>query len=405
MRESGQAIELDTGDNMLDRRWFVTAALAGFSGPGLALASQGADDAALALDIPPQEGFADFSGVWSSDTENSPTFFAAIPDIPTGLVEELAASRFKTAGDITEFFKSRTGTTYIGWFNTNVASKGAWIGKRMATGAEADFLAFWDSYLAQRALTAFELIAYMSVFANEAGGSLRSRTEGYGAADHPGIAYLFDTVYRTAPDGTRWRKQTYNRGPGNRTAAALFSDPKYIAAHGELSLGAQLVRSNDPVWGSDVYPVGAFPSKGAPANFITEADFFKFRGRGLIQTTWRANYAPLVKFVRDYKGDDPVLVRYREAWSGVSEGDACTMSSSSDWDAIFDSPTRSIVSYAVIKHAQDGGYLPLATTTKAANAKSSQPGSLTCMGRRIGGSEHYGATLKSRVRQICIALL
>jgi hypothetical protein len=355
--------------------------------------------------VPPAEGYADFSGSWSSATADSPTFFAVVPDIPGGLAEELSATRVRSADDITEFFRKRTGTTYIRWFNSNVAEKDAWVGKRMNDSAGEDFTAFWSAYLAQRPINIFEFIAYMAVFANEAGGALRSKSEGYGAFDHPGISYLFDTVYRNTADGTRWRKQTYNRGPGNRTAAALFNDPKYISAHSNLQYASQLSGSADPVWAKDVFPIGAYSHKGDPTNFITEADFFKFRGRGLIQTTWRANYLPLVEFIRTYSGHDEVLAGYKDAWAGHSAQEVCTVSRSSDWDTIFSASSRAVLSYAVLKHSTLGGYLPLATTTAGANGRSALTGSVACMGRRIGGNELYGATLKRRVRQICTTLL
>jgi len=391
---------------MINRRIFLGSAFATVGRPSFATGLRDPEPA-ISTDngVPPAQGYADFAGSWSSDVADSPTFFAVVPDIPSGIVEELSATRFKASDEITEFFFKRVGTTYIKWFNANVAGKDAWTGKKMDVSAEGDFTAFWNGYLAHRTLTAFELIAYMAVFANEAGGALRSKSEGYGAVDHPGIAYLFDTVYRTTADGTRWRKQTYNRSPSNITAATLFNDTKYISAHSDLPFASQLARSTDATWAKDLFPVGHFPHSASPSNFITEADFFKFRGRGLIQTTWRANYLPIVEYIRAYVGSDAVLSHYKQAWLGRGGNEACTISRSADWDAIFESSSREVLSYAVVKHAAESKYLPLAATTAGANRKSDRPGSVACMGRRIGGNELYGATLKKRVRQICITLL
>lgn len=349
------------------------------------------------------EDYADFAGNWSSDDKNSQEFFAVVPDIPTGIVEPLSAKKFTQFSEIESFFQDRTGHSYISWFNTAVAGKNAWIKKRMDPAAEADFASFWTSYLAQRPLSALEFIAYMSVFANEAGGALRSHTESYGAKGHPGIAYLFNVVTRVAPNKKIWRKQSYNRYP-NRTAASLFNDIKYIKSHGKLTFADELKGSKDALWDAQLYPVGKYPTSAQPENFITECDFVKFRGRGLIQTTWRSNYIPLVKFVKGYKGDDKVLTAYKELWTGLVDDDICTISTSADWDAIFESPSRGILSFAVIRHQQMGKYLPLADTTRGANGNSSSQGSIACMGKRIGGNDLYGATLKDRVRDICIAL-
>jgi hypothetical protein len=161
------------------------------------------------------------------------------------------------------------------------------------------------------------------------------------------------------------------------------------------------------VWAGDTYPRGSFSVSGSPAvnGYILQTDFFKFRGRGLIQTTWRSNYVKLADFALGYCGSDPTVLAYRAKWAGRSADQVCTMSSSEDWDRLFADGGRVILCESIRQHAASRGYFPLTATTTGANGGLGERGSLGFMGLRIGGGKAYAATFKGRMRETCDAFL
>ena len=85
----------------------------------------------------------------------------------------------------------------------------------------------------------------------------------------------------------------------------------------------------------------------------------------------------------------------------MSKDDILTLSATSDWDAIFDDPTRDVLTYAVLVHAKAGDYIPLAKS--AAEINGTGKGSIARFGDRLGGLG-YGQRLQGRVSAICEAL-
>lgn len=251
-----------------------------------------------------------------------------------------------------------------------------------------------------------EFLAYMAIFTNECGGNLVSRTEGFGAAAHPGIAYLFDRVVAVR-NGKTWSKRSYNTGSDNKSAAAFFNDATFNAAHGNLALAAKLKNSSDGVWRGDAFPQSKYSTSGRPdlTGYLLETDFFKFRGRGLIQTTWRSNYRKLAEFVSSYGGNSAVVLEYKSKWGGIGADQICTVSTNADWDRLFADPSQAILCQSIRQHAASGGYMPLSATSSGVNAGLDRPGSVGCMALRIGGGKGYAAAFKGRMRQTCDALV
>lgn len=396
---------------MLNRRAAILGGLSLLPQSGLAQQGGASSEEAQAApaqpdrDLVPNElGRADFADAFRLERAGTFALVADVRDIPGEVVEGLADVRFASAGDIDGYFRDRRGSGFIPWFNRSVAGRSEWAGKSVAAAdAPANFTAYWDRSLSDASVGLFDFLAYMSVFINECDGNLVSVSERYGSAEHPGLSYLFDGFRIQSANGREWSKKSYNLAPLNRTAGGLFRDALFDGAHGHLPPAASLRGTDDPVWDGTDYPKARMPTSADPrlTGYLQQADFFKFRGRGLIQTTWRANYRKLVDKVVRYTGDSEVLQGYARAWAGTDPDEACTRSTSADWDRLFSEPGKFLLCEAIRQHADDGRYFPLRANAYDLNGAGS--GSLQLMGNRIGGIG-YGLRLKARVRQLCLAL-
>ena len=278
---------------------------------------------------------------------------------------DLALVRFRNAADINAFFRARTGQDFVDWFRARVGGRGAWArnaqGKAQAvtmppgSDVKAGFQQLWDGIplvFKTPDISFAQFAALQSVVLNETGGQMRPITEGeLSARWRPNIDYFFNaggkSSYNVKPKDERKNTQT---------AGALFRDQLFIKAHGHKALGNQLAGTRDPRWDGQVYPAG-YPTSPDPAvtGSVQEADFYKFRGRGYIQITWRYAYRWLVPSVQQYGGPDPVIRRYQTQWQGQGVDDVATRSSNADWDALFQqSPTFTLGALKIFfRHKKD----------------------------------------------------
>jgi len=354
--------------------------------------------------VPNELGHADFAGTFELEQTGAVALVADVPDIPVEVVEALSGVHFRQPQDINRYFVDRFGTSFLGWFNQAVADRSEWTGKVVrAPDAEANFVAYWSQALPEQGIGIFDFLAYMAVFINECDGNLVSVSERFGSASRPGLSYLYDSFRITSANGRVWSKKSYNTRPLNWTVGELARDEFFQRMHAHLPPGETLRGTRDPVWDGTAYPRASMPTSADPnlTGFLQQTDFFKFRGRGLIQTTWRANYRKLVDKVVGYTGDSDIVHEFRNAWARMNADDVCTASTNIDWDRLFSEPSRFLLCNAVRQHAVDGRYLPL--SANAFDLNGTRSGSLRFMGDRIGGYG-YGLRLKARVRQICRAM-
>ncbi|HEX8659733.1 MAG TPA: peptidoglycan-binding domain-containing protein [Hymenobacter sp.] len=263
------------------------------------------------------------------------------PTPTPGGTTDLEKVRFRNATEINAFFRARTGQDFVDWFRSKVGGRGAWVriwqGKTLAVtmpgtaDVKAGFQQFWDGIplvFNSDTVNFAQFAALQSVLINETGGTMRPIAEAVGIAGHPGLAYAFNKIPGL--------KASYNGG-NNKTALALFNDPAFLQAHGQKPLGQRLANTQDGRWGGVAYPAKDYPTStdSAITGFVQEADFYKFRGRGYIQITWRNAYQWLIPSVQNYNGSDPIIQRYRAQWQGLSLDAVATRSSNADWNALF----------------------------------------------------------------------
>lgn len=242
-----------------------------------------------------------------------------------------------------------------------------------------------------------QFLCLMSIMINETGGDLEPTAErvGRGRPGHPGIAYAFDRIPNL--------KRSYNGG-GNKTALELFNDPAFLNAHGHLPLAERLRNTTDRRWAGDRYPQEDYPTSADPAitGFILEADFYKFRGRGLIQTTFRGNYRGIIQYIQAHDLEHPVIREYRQRWTGLNSDHIATTSTNQDWDRLFQETDYQISAIAIRLHSRHNGYLNLPLNAETLNGSGA--GSIYNVGYRVSGGSVYADRFRRRVLQIVNSL-
>jgi hypothetical protein len=315
---------------------------------------------------------------------------AVAPDLSQASIDACVAIRLRKASDIEAHFADAGG--FIAWYNRTLSSHPAFRhrGKIRATDiVRQRFDAFWDQIPAvfgSAEITMVEFCALMSIGIQENSGDLWANPEKVGTAGHPGLAYAFDRI--------PGKKQSYNHANGNWTALKLFTDASYLSAHRTLP-GADRVLQNgvSQAWAGDSWPGGFPTAEDASVNgFVMEADFYKFRGRGIIQTTGRADYNPLIEFIlNDAEARaNPALTALATAWRQASGGAPdiinamASLSTNRQWDTAFG---EALVLAAGIRidSTSKGHYLELSHQRAVLNGGVSTRGSLFFLARKING--------------------
>lgn len=318
-------------------------------------------------------------------------------------IDSCAGLTWETAADIDGFFAASGG--FFRWYNAKLSQHPAFRHRgaiSITPERLARFKAFWDripDVFARAQISGLEFAALMSVSVQETNGNLWASPEKVGNAAHPGISYAFDAIPGL--------KASYNDNPGlgNKTAKVLFADVHYVNAHKTLPGFAAVTQGGiDPAWGGSQWPsaFGAahFKKEDASLNgFVMQADFYKLRGRGVIQTTGREAYKVVIDFIMTSAAAaaNPALLTLRDTWNalpGASGPDKLDLIASCSTNAQLDAAfAQSEVLAAGVhldsKRKQD--YLDIGRTAAIVNGGTSTKGSFLFMARRINAG-NYPAT-------------
>lgn len=306
------------------------------------------------------------------------------------------ATLFTNNNDIDNFFKRFNSVGFADWFTKNINSSSPWQQDYLGNSTsyrlnQANWQIVWANLsiiCGKNSLNLIEFLCINSVMINESSSfvPVSEKVNGQGGGN-PGIAYAFNSI---------GGKASYNTLSTNKTAFQCFNNSTYISAHGTQPQSS-LQNTTDSRWSGSIYPSG-YPTDGTGKTngFIIEADFFKFRGRGFIQTTNRANYIPLITYVVNYSGSDPAVLATKKAWS-IYNGNTDAIayaSTNAQWDNLFQQKNFILAAYAVNIYINGNRKLiPIDPSQSTVNLNTA----ITKFGKGINGG-NYANSLLQRVQ-------
>jgi hypothetical protein len=281
---------------------------------------------------------------------------------------------------------------------------------RYTPAAEANFTRLWDGiptmYDPQGAINLIEFLAL----------DLATHIEGYGdyavveeaEREGFGLDYFFEANW-LAPNGKQVAKRSYNTAP-NTTARELFASAVFRNAHDALlPTGAIAWNTADAAWAGTIYGATNAPTSvtSDETAFIRQADFYKFRGRGYIQTTNRANYRDLARAVRTEIDSIPSpMWGIVSTWpaAGAAEaafGRALTESRDDDWTNLFRSTGGIVPWLGVRTFCRAHSDCIHMTPPTAGSLLGHAAGTVEFLGDAING---YGGALAEAVRKVLLEM-
>ncbi|MEZ2142238.1 hypothetical protein AAE026_08015 [Bradyrhizobium sp. DN5] len=321
--------------------------------------------------------------------------FLAADRVDQTAIDKCRAIPLSGSADIQAKFAAHGG--FISWYNSTLSSTTPFQhrGKIPANaGVATRFNSFWDqipAIFSAPHTDALQFAAVMCLGIQENSGDMSCDPEAVGKAGYPGLVYAFEKIPGL--------KSSYNVNDdlGNWTALKLFKDAGYVAEHSGLAGYHQVVDHGiDQAWGTATWPQSFSSKVDASVNgFIMEADFYKFRGRGVIQTTGRDDYGVLIDYIMNNPAipGNANLNHLRATWdayptTGASKRDTiASRSTNAQWNVAFG---EGIVLAAAI--AEDSriksDYLQLAADAATLNGGKTTKGSLYFMARKINGGSY-----------------
>lgn len=128
---------------------------------------------------------------------------------------------------------------------------------------------------------------------------------------------------------------------GNETAFDLFNNNDYVLANSNKKFAPILSGTTDSNWSTNTFPLGfsggEVDKEHSKINneFITNADFYKFRQKGLIKFKGRHDYGVLVNSIKNYTGSQQLILDYKSKWENIDNIDLIlNQTSDKDWDKL-----------------------------------------------------------------------
>lgn len=352
-------------------------------------------------------------------------------------------SRIQRGVQINNWFYEKTGyADFIEWFHQSVKTirygDTNWYGNYFYRGREREireigndsdarrnFIEVWNRsplIFDAESVNIFQFLSLINIFINE---SPRLRP----------IAEVGDIERFFENHG----KQSYNKRPNFPAGDLFYDNATFWEEHGSTDTtpsvrqGSTVEGRNDfkrrwnsetqyprPLNPENLDPAPSFPNPRQTSNsgigdldsaarIIAQADFCKFRGRGLIQTTWRSAYLRLIEFVMNYTGSNAKVLEIKGIWSrypSVDANEIATRSTNHQWDELFllsdyEVPCKAVNIFQQTKQ----NFLTSIGATDLPRLFGRERGSIYRVGYFVGGNENYGDVVLNRTKQMMKALV
>jgi hypothetical protein len=329
-----------------------------------------------------------------------------------GITEDFAkyASNvsFTDSSSINGWFKDNTGMEdFITWFNDQKIVidyndlKPGRSPKQIAQNATGGFQNVWDNipWMFGEGVNSINLIQFICLVSIMI---IESRKLNFSGSEEELVSYPGHLGLAGAFDAIDNIKSSYNTYLSNKTAYDLINNADFNRVHGNLHLGDKLANTSDKgTWKGNRYPQNEYSTSTNPKDtgYIQQADFYKFRGRGLIQTTFRENYIPIIQYVRSYGGSNATIQEYQNSWKNMSDNDVvATITSTDDWYALFANTGYEIPCVAVQLHKVCKALNNLARHAQQLDAIGPSPGSIRSIAASVNpNNKSYITTFRSGV--------
>jgi hypothetical protein len=329
-------------------------------------------------------------------------------DLDQVSVDACAKVSLAKASDVKAVFAPKGG--FYKWYNDMLSRTDAFAhrgGIKVTNQLLSNFDSFWDTIpdiFGKAPVSGIEFCAVMSINIQENSGNLNADPEGIGNASHPGLSYAFEAIPHL--------KSSYNVNSdlANWTAFKLFQDADYLDAHKSKAGYGDVTRNGvDKAWTTAIWPGNFKTDIDDNLNgFIMQADFYKLRGRGVIQTTGRGDYRLITDFILENPDKlQPAAKALSAAWDKMpilqkttSKLDVVvSRTTNQDWDTAFSDPMILAQALYLDSHAK-GHYLDLGRDAKTLNGDTKTPGSLYFMARKINAGQYPATVVPMMVSMI-----